>query len=121
MRGTLLLIPLLALLSGVCGCLAAPTVFHPGTEAYQQARARKFEPYPENDMGPPVVGARPREYQDQEAEVTRVLRDPHEPVLVPCTPQQAPLAQPQIVQPVFAAPLPAGVYTPPAAMSNLQP
>ena len=37
--------------------LATPDLAHPGTEERQQARAKRFEPYPEIDMGPPVVGA----------------------------------------------------------------
>jgi hypothetical protein len=126
MRGIMSLVALLALMSASSGCLSTPNVFHPGTESYQQARAQVWEPYPENDMGPAVVGGRPREYQDQQAEVTRVLRKPGEPILVPCTPQQAPLpqapfAQATIVQPIITSPPPAAIYTPPAALSTLQP
>ncbi|MGA2620889.1 MAG: hypothetical protein ABSF26_24975 [Thermoguttaceae bacterium] len=54
------------------GCLAPPRLLHPGTEKQQQARAQRFEPYPEPDTGPPIVGARPPDYQYPRAEVLRV-------------------------------------------------
>ncbi|MHC4399820.1 MAG: membrane or secreted protein [Planctomycetota bacterium] len=43
----------------------------PGTAAIQQERAEVFDPYPENDVGPPVVGGRPRGYQKATAEPFR--------------------------------------------------
>jgi len=112
MRGILSLIALSAVLPICCGCrcLATPDLSHPGTEAHQQARAQVFEPYPENEPGPPVVGARPREYQDPRAEVTRVQPRLGEPILVPCPPSgvpQAPVAQPPVVTP------PPAIYYPP--------
>ena len=71
----------------------------PGLEAKQQARAQGFEPYPDNDVGPPVVGGRPREYQDPRSSFT-VLRDMDEdriagsrlgePILAPCPQSQLP-------------------------------
>ena len=100
MRGILSLIALSAVLPACCGCLAMPNLAHPGTEEHQQARAQVFEPYPENDPGPPVVGARPREYQDPRAEVTRASSQrPGDPILAPCPQSQAaaPIAQPPIV------------------------
>ena len=101
MRGILSLIALSAVLPTCCGCLAMPNLAHPGTEDHQQARAQVFEPYPENELGPPVVGARPREYQDPRAGSHFELQPrPGEPILAPC-PQsqvpQAPIAQPPIV------------------------
>jgi hypothetical protein len=110
MRGILSLIALSTVLPTCCGCLALPNLAHPGTEEYQQARAKVFEPYPENEPGPPVVGARPREYQDPRAEVLRVQPREGEPILAP-VPQsqvsQAPIAQPPIVTP------PPAIYCPP--------
>ena len=134
MRTIFSFIALSALLAAGCSCLAPPNatnqglampnVAHPGTEAYQQARAQRFEPYPENDVGPPVVGGRPREYQDPRPAFA-VLQDMHpnpaaipprtEPVLPAC-PQvqvpQAPIAQPPIITPPPAIYYPPGV-TPP--------
>ena len=98
MRGILSLLVLSAVLPACSGCLALPNLEHPGSVDYQQARAQRFEPYPDNDLGPPVAGARPREYQDPRAEVTRALQRP-EPLPVPCPQSQAPIAQPAIVAP----------------------
>jgi hypothetical protein len=108
MRGKLLPIAVLLVLPACGGCLAMPNVVHPGSEPYQQARARIFEPYPENETGPPVVGAMPREYQPI-AEPDRVMPRPGEVILWPYAkpPVQPPVAQPPIVTP------PAAIYSPP--------
>ena len=57
-----------------CGCrgLAPPNWFHPGPAQYQQAQAERFDPYPENEPAPKIVGARPLDYQKPPAEVLRV-------------------------------------------------
>ncbi len=116
MARILALIALLVVLPPCCGCVtqvggfALPNFSHPGTEAAQQARAQVYEPYPENEPGPPVVGARPREYQDPKAEVLRVQPRLGEPVFTP-SPQaqvpQQPISQPPIITP------PAAIYCPP--------
>ena len=118
MRGIVSRIVLSATLSACSGCLSVPNLAHPGTEERQQARAQVFEPYPENDAGPPVVGGRPREYQDPRPAFT-VLQDMHangasgraavDPMLVPCPPQTSPVpaAQPPIVT------APPAIYYPP--------
>jgi hypothetical protein len=87
---------------------------------HQQARAEVFEPYPENDAGPAVVGGRPREYQDPRPSFA-VLQDMHQdrnaglrvggPALAPYPPPQ--VLQPPIAQPQIATPPPA-IYYPPA-------
>jgi hypothetical protein len=61
------------LLAGVAGCRSTgPSDWlHPGPAAYQQSQAERFDPYPENELGPPIVGSRPREYQKPPAEPTR--------------------------------------------------
>jgi hypothetical protein len=115
MRWILSMIALSAVLPACCGCLAVPNLSHPGTEAHQQARAQVFEPYPENEPGPPIVGARPREYQDPRAEVLRVQPRQGEPILAPCPASQvpqAPIAQPTIITQPPAIYYPPGV-TPP--------
>ncbi len=116
----LALLALSAEVAACCGCAnnhvggyALPNFAHPGTEATQQARAQDYEPYPENEPGPPVVGGRPREYQDPRAEVLRTTV-PHlgEPVFAPAAELQAPqqpICQPQIVTP------PAAIYSPTTA------
>lgn len=42
-----------------------------GTIDRQKARAAVHDPYPLNDIGPEVVGGRPREYYNPQAEVVR--------------------------------------------------
>ena len=112
MRGILSLIVLFAVLPACSGPnrLATPNLVHPGTEEHQQARAQVFEPYPENEPGPPIVGARPREYQDPKAEVLRVQPRLGDPILAPspqCQTPQPPIAQPSIMTP------PSAIYSPP--------
>jgi hypothetical protein len=55
-----------------CRGLAPPNWFHPGSAEYQQSQAQQFDPYPETDPGPTIVGARPLEYDKPPAEVLRV-------------------------------------------------
>jgi len=38
---------------------------------YQQREASVFDPYADNDLGPEVVGGRPRDYQKQAPEPVR--------------------------------------------------
>jgi hypothetical protein len=44
---------------------------HPGPAAYQRAQAVQHDPYVLNDVGPEVVGGRPREYMIPVNEVER--------------------------------------------------
>ncbi len=66
---------LAALLMGVglsgCSSISAPNWCHPGTAAQQRARAERFNPYPETEIGPNITGARPREFEQQIAEPAR--------------------------------------------------
>ncbi len=66
MRKWILLAPLCVLFSG-CN-VTWPSIFSPGTVSEQQQRAAVFDPYTQPDQAPPVVGARPRDYQDPRAE-----------------------------------------------------
>jgi len=78
------------LVLGPAGCrtLAPPNWFRPGTAKYQQERAHQFDPYPEKESGPPIVGVRPLEYQNPPPEVQRTrpnkLRSRWFPWLPPC-------------------------------------
>jgi hypothetical protein len=45
-----------------CADIAVPRLFHPGSEDYQQSRAERFDPYPEPDVAPDIVGGRPLQY-----------------------------------------------------------
>jgi hypothetical protein len=61
----------LVLVSASGGCVSSPRLFHPGSAAYQQQKAVRFDPYVDNDIGPAVVGARPRDYDKPPAEPVR--------------------------------------------------
>ena len=56
---------------GGCRCFAPPNFSHPGSASYQQSRAERFDPYPENEPGPAIAGGRPLEYDKPAAEVGR--------------------------------------------------
>jgi hypothetical protein len=68
---------LAALLSVVVGCQNSPFFGTPrflepaGSEAYQQARAQRFDPYPETNVGPKVDGGRPEGYDAPPPEAAR--------------------------------------------------
>jgi hypothetical protein len=61
----------LASLTACSPTIRLPRLASPGTAAFQRANAEQFDPYPQNDMGPPIVGGRPREYQVPIPEVNR--------------------------------------------------
>jgi hypothetical protein len=55
----------IGLLLAATGCnpsIAKPNWLHPGSLRYQQWRAEIFDPYPQPDIGPPVVGSRPPQF-----------------------------------------------------------
>jgi hypothetical protein len=47
----------------------------PGPAYYQQFHAVRHDPYPQDDLGPEIVGGRPRGYQKPPPEVTRARQD----------------------------------------------
>lgn len=70
---------LFALLA-VAGCsytIRKPNWAHPGPAPYQRGNATQFDPYPQNDMAPPIVGGRPAGYAKPPSEVERARQ--HQP------------------------------------------
>jgi hypothetical protein len=71
--------PLLAVaLVAACAPLAAcsstvrkPRLVSPGPAPFQRCIAEQFDPYPQNDMAPEIVGGRPLDYAVPRNEVTR--------------------------------------------------
>jgi len=54
------------------GCnLSRPNWFNPGTIEQQQQRATIHDPYGDNDLGPEIVGGRPRDFERPAAEPAR--------------------------------------------------
>jgi hypothetical protein len=62
---------LTALGLGGCAGTGTPKVASPGPARDQRARAQRFDPYPEKESGPELVGSRPREYDRPLAEPVR--------------------------------------------------
>ncbi len=87
------LVWLVPLLSAGCADTAFPRLLHPGSEEYQQVRAERFDPYPLNDVGPPIVGGRPMQYDVPSPWAERVQND-------------------ETYQEHFKQPAPAGLYKP---------
>jgi hypothetical protein len=56
-----------------CGCrgIETPNWFHPGDWKTQRERAKRYDPYAENEPGPPMEGIRPREYDKPPPEPSR--------------------------------------------------
>lgn len=48
-----------------------PRLASPGTAGYQRHNAEQFDPYPQNDTGPPILGGRPPDYAVPVPEVER--------------------------------------------------
>jgi hypothetical protein len=47
----------------IAGCANRPRIFSPpGSTTYQRYHATLHDPYPDIDLGPEVVGGRPREF-----------------------------------------------------------
>lgn len=56
------------------GCSSAvrkPQLLHPGPAPFQRGNAEVIDPYPLPDMGPEIVGGRPREFDQPRNEVVR--------------------------------------------------
>lgn len=64
----------LLMVVGTLGCAGGqrmPDIFHPGTTSAQQNKSVRFDPYPQPNMGPTMVGARPRDYEKPIPETDR--------------------------------------------------
>jgi hypothetical protein len=57
-------------LSG-CHTIQGPDWTDPGSAANQQFWAQVFDPYPEDEPGPQIMGARPRDFDRAPPEVDR--------------------------------------------------
>lgn len=75
------LIPVLLLLAPATACsptIYKPTILSPGPAPFQRNNALQFDPYPPNDLGPEIVGGRPKDFQKPPDEVTRSRQ--HSPI-----------------------------------------
>lgn len=60
-----------ALVAGGCRSGGPPLFPGPGPAKYQQAKAQRFDPYPQTTGAPQVVGSRPPGYEFPPAEPLR--------------------------------------------------
>jgi hypothetical protein len=54
-----------------CPTIRTPQLANPGSAGYQRYNALQFDPYPLDDVAPPIAGGRPREYDRPIPEVKR--------------------------------------------------
>lgn len=54
-----------------CRGIHCPRIQGPGTAEYQRAIAQRYDPYPESQVGPDVLGGRPRDFDVTRAETHR--------------------------------------------------
>jgi hypothetical protein len=123
-----MLLPLLA-----AGCTSEihrymrfPDLTSPGPAPYQRAEYVRHDPYPLNDVGPEVIGGRPREYLQPVNEVDRARMNGSRPVTRQPMPIPAlPGAPPVIMTPTTVPPPPivttAPVVTTPPVVTTSPP
>lgn len=76
-RSAALIIVLVVMLP-LAACSSAirkPQLLHPGPAGFQRNNAEQFDPFPSNDMGPEIVGGRPRGFLKPPNEVTRARQN----------------------------------------------
>ncbi len=104
-----------------------PDLFHPGTAASQRAEAIEHDPFPQNDIGPEIVGGRPLGDQAGVLEVDRMTMNATPPPGVaptvvpgaPLRPLVGPIYSPT---PTFPAPAAAPPFaTPPPVITTPYP
>ncbi len=64
------------LLPFATGCGMRPNWGPPGTVAEQRNRAVLYDPYPNNDLAPPIMGGRPPGFEQPRAEATHLQDSP---------------------------------------------
>lgn len=77
-----------------------PQLENPGSAGYQRYNALQFDPYPLDDVAPPVAGTRPREYERPIPEVKRgQIFTPKRLAPAPAVPSFGPAVSPVITAP----------------------
>jgi hypothetical protein len=96
-----------------------PNFVHPGWAHEQRGAAIEHDPYPLDDVGPEIVGGRPREYQRPLNEVERArMKAPPPIALQPIPVPSFPAAPPPVVTTPYP---PAAVPAAPAVPVQVQP
>lgn len=78
MRRIGLLLVIFGVMFSTAGCAnySAPRWFNPGPAEYQRAEAEIYDPYPDPDTGPEIVGGRPLDYGHPTPEAERGALNP---------------------------------------------
>jgi len=98
-RSVAVLMLFLALPLAACSpTLRRPQLLHPGPAGFQRNNALLFDPYPSDDLGPEIVGGRPRGFQKPPQEITRSRQQS------PLAPWRGPRPVLPPVVPAFPAP-----------------
>jgi hypothetical protein len=85
--------------SGCSNAVRKPRLLHPGPAPFQRGNAEVSDPFPLPDMGPEIVGGRPREFDQPRNEVVRAQQF-----------LRSAAGRPSVLMPV--APVPVGPPTP---------
>jgi hypothetical protein len=115
----------LATLPACSPTIRQPRLLHPGPASVQRYNAVQFDPYPQADMGPEIVGGRPIDYMTPVPEVERAnqhrngerpieLAAPGQPGLLTRAPAVAPVFTPAGPQPIVMPGVPSYATSPPA-------
>ncbi len=121
-----------AIVLGGCKGTIMPRLEGPGSAGYQRSNALQYDPYPLDDVAPPVAGGRPKEYDRPIPEVTRgklfnFARPGEQPSAVPlfgpavAPPITAPPAMPSAMVSPFTPPANVPYQVPPVAQPVVQP
>jgi hypothetical protein len=99
-----------------CKGTIMPQLASPGSAGYQRYQALQYDPYPLDDVAPPVAGTRPKEYDRPIPEVTRGrlfhYPQPGEPTIA--APSFGPAVAPPITAPPVMSSAPVSAAAPPA-------
>jgi hypothetical protein len=78
MRTAMLILGCVLVTATSTGCAGGGggAFLNPPSEQQQRATAQRFDPYPENDTGPAIVGGRPLGYREPIAEPSRARWNP---------------------------------------------
>ena len=99
-----------------------PDFLHPGWAHQQRREAVEHDPYPLDDVGPEVVGGRPREYARPLNEVERARRNTVPPVAMQPIPiQPVPVTPPVVTSPYPPVAAPAAPVAPPFPVQQRSP
>ena len=71
-----ILLTALILSGAAVGCHLRPDLGPPGTMDAQRSRSLQHDPYPNNELGPPIAGIRPRDFDLPRSEVTQLQTSP---------------------------------------------